>query len=380
MEVYWLRGNHDYIVPSGPWRPGVFYTNRILKTLAEHGDFWDKGNWPPGPTNKGSRLVIEPGAAFEVHPEVLDDGTITYLMSGVDNLRPWSDDAVEDFLDRRSKYSDVAALAALISRLKFVGAADDSAAYQGALERRRQGPYQDWLMVQGHTHMPAAVPGVYYNLGTWITTLVAPEGQGSPGGGISLSARVRRPGWQARRGILRGPPRNRWRRATAPCCSPRRRSMSCARSSATSRCPDCKISGREPTGVSRCHPAWETARFCYLEIPATDVPRSVAFYQAVFGWSIRERGDGSIAFDDGVGQVSGTWVAGRPPSTEPGLLVYIMVDSLDATSAAVQAQGGEMVQPVGQAVTRALRGSATLRATSSVSTRTRSPRHRPSEK
>src|SRR5437588_4933108 len=34
-----------------------------------------------------------------------------------------------------------------------------------------------WLMVQGHTHVPAAVPGVYYNNGTWITNLLAPKGK-----------------------------------------------------------------------------------------------------------------------------------------------------------------------------------------------------------
>lgn len=176
--VYWLRGNHDYVVPSGPWLSGEFYVNDALRTLAEHGDFWDKENWPPGPTNKGSRLVIELGSAFEVHPNVGEDGTISYLMSGVDNLRPWNNASVKRFLDPRSKYSDVAALSALLSRLKYVGAADDSAAYQGALQRRTE-KYRDWLMVQGHTHVPAAVPGVYYNLGSWISTLLTLKGKES---------------------------------------------------------------------------------------------------------------------------------------------------------------------------------------------------------
>ena len=54
-----------------------------------------------------------------------------------------------------------------------------------------------------------------------------------------------------------------------------------------------------------------------------------------------------MAFDDGVGQVSGTWVLGRPPSMEPGVLVYIMVDSVAALIDAVIAQGGELVQPIG---------------------------------
>ena len=140
--------------------------------LAEHGDVWNRTNWPPGTRNKGSRLVLELASAFEVRGSVADDGTVRYLMSGLDNVRPLSDDAINAFLDRRSRYSDVAAVAAALARLKFVGSADDSAAYKGALRRRKGKEYRDWLMVQGHTHVPAAVAGVYYNLGTWITTLV----------------------------------------------------------------------------------------------------------------------------------------------------------------------------------------------------------------
>ncbi len=175
-EVYWLRGNHDYIVPEGPWQTGEFYVNAGLRVLAEHGDFWDKENWPPGPDNKGSRLIIEGGAAFEGKATVLDDGAVKFLLSGIDNLRPWSDDAIKGFLDRRARFSDTAALAAVLARFKYLGAADDRAPYRGAIKRRRRG-YADWLMVQGHTHVPAAVPGVYYNTGSWITTLVAPGGE-----------------------------------------------------------------------------------------------------------------------------------------------------------------------------------------------------------
>lgn len=94
-------------------------------------------------------------------------------------------------------------------------------------------------------------------------------------------------------------------------------------------------------------PTYANGKICYLEIPAVDIGRSVDFYQAVFGWAIRRRGDGSIAFDDGVGEVSGTWVSGRSPAREPGLLLYIMVDSVAATVDAVVAHGGELVQPIG---------------------------------
>ena len=71
-------------------------------------------------------------------------------------------------------------------------------------------------------------------------------------------------------------------------------------------------------------------KICYVEMPTTDVNRSADFYSRVFGWHIRRRGDGATAFDDTTGQVSGTWVLGRPPSTSPGLLIYIMVDSVAA--------------------------------------------------
>jgi predicted enzyme related to lactoylglutathione lyase len=94
-------------------------------------------------------------------------------------------------------------------------------------------------------------------------------------------------------------------------------------------------------------PTLGNGKICYLEIPATDVRRSADFYAKVFGWQLRERGDGALAFDDGVGQVSGTWVRGRPPSPQPGLLIYIMVDSVAATIEAVLAHGGQLVQPIG---------------------------------
>ena len=82
-------------------------------------------------------------------------------------------------------------------------------------------------------------------------------------------------------------------------------------------------------------------------MPATDVARSADFYKKIFGWNIRKRGDGATSFDDGVGEVSGTWVEGRPPQGNPGLLVYIMVDSVAATVDAIVANGGEIVQPIG---------------------------------
>ena len=94
-------------------------------------------------------------------------------------------------------------------------------------------------------------------------------------------------------------------------------------------------------------PTRANGKICYIEMPTEDVERSSNFYKKVFGWNIRKRGDGATSFDDTVGEVSGSWVKGRPPAGKPGLLFYIMVDSVAKTLDALVANGGEIVQPIG---------------------------------
>jgi predicted enzyme related to lactoylglutathione lyase len=93
-------------------------------------------------------------------------------------------------------------------------------------------------------------------------------------------------------------------------------------------------------------PTIAPGKISYIQIPALDIDRSAAFYQTVFGWNIRRRSDGEVAFDDTVGQVSGAWITGRPPSSEPGLLVYVMVASVAETLTKISAAGGEVVTPL----------------------------------
>lgn len=94
-------------------------------------------------------------------------------------------------------------------------------------------------------------------------------------------------------------------------------------------------------------PTVRNGKICYIEIPATDVARSSDFYSKVFGWNMRKRGDGATAFDDSVGEVSGSFVTGRPPAAQLGFMIYVMVDSVAATVETVVANGGEIVQPIG---------------------------------
>ena len=88
-------------------------------------------------------------------------------------------------------------------------------------------------------------------------------------------------------------------------------------------------------------------KICYVGIRSTDVERSAAFYAAVFGWEIRKRSNGTTAFNDAVGQVSGAFVPGRPPQGEVGLLLYVMVDDAAAAVGKIVEHGGQIVQPIG---------------------------------
>ena len=94
-------------------------------------------------------------------------------------------------------------------------------------------------------------------------------------------------------------------------------------------------------------PTKTNGKICYVELPATDIARSSEFYQRVFGWNVRTRSNGSVAFDDSTGQVSGSWIKGRSPASTPGVLFYIMVDSVEASVAAVVQNGCEIVQKIG---------------------------------
>jgi predicted enzyme related to lactoylglutathione lyase len=98
---------------------------------------------------------------------------------------------------------------------------------------------------------------------------------------------------------------------------------------------------------NRKQPTIANGKICYIEIPAVDVILSASFYKKVFGWQIRERSDGRIAFDDTVNEISGTWIVGRLPSTETGILVFIMVDSVTSAIKSIISNGGKIVQPVG---------------------------------
>lgn len=85
-------------------------------------------------------------------------------------------------------------------------------------------------------------------------------------------------------------------------------------------------------------------KICYLEIPADAAEDSARFYSEIFGWSVRKRGDGNLAFDDS-GAVSGTWVQEADRTPDERTRVYIMVDSIAESLKRIEAAGGSVVTP-----------------------------------
>lgn len=94
-------------------------------------------------------------------------------------------------------------------------------------------------------------------------------------------------------------------------------------------------------------PTLANGKICYIVIPADDIDVSSKFYNSVFGWNIRTRSDGSIAFDDGAGEVSGTWALGKEPLGNDSITIYIMVVDIINAMRLVEEKGGEITQPLG---------------------------------
>jgi predicted enzyme related to lactoylglutathione lyase len=85
-------------------------------------------------------------------------------------------------------------------------------------------------------------------------------------------------------------------------------------------------------------------KICYLESPANRAEDSARFYADIFGWKVRERGDGNLAFDD-TGGVSGTWVKESDRTPDENTRIYIMVDSIAASLKQIENAGGRVVTP-----------------------------------
>jgi predicted enzyme related to lactoylglutathione lyase len=78
----------------------------------------------------------------------------------------------------------------------------------------------------------------------------------------------------------------------------------------------------------------------YLQLPALDVARSAAFYEAVFGWSV-ELEHGSFEAPGMIGQ----WTTDRVPAGKGGPVVWICADQLAPTLERAVTNGARVQMP-----------------------------------
>jgi predicted enzyme related to lactoylglutathione lyase len=89
------------------------------------------------------------------------------------------------------------------------------------------------------------------------------------------------------------------------------------------------------------------AAICYVEIPAPDIEKAGSFYASVFGWQIKPSTLSDTPyweFRTGDGQLTGGLVQERPAVTG-GTVLYLKVESIDATLASIVASGGTVTMP-----------------------------------
>ena len=78
----------------------------------------------------------------------------------------------------------------------------------------------------------------------------------------------------------------------------------------------------------------------YLQIPATDVPASAAFYAALFGWEVESGATGFTAPG-----LIGQFFRDHAASPGAGPLLWITVEDMDAALTTTPANGGEVLSP-----------------------------------
>ena len=92
--------------------------------------------------------------------------------------------------------------------------------------------------------------------------------------------------------------------------------------------------------------------FCWTEIASNDADKCQAFYEAVFGWSIKS-GDASntgVGYSEfstdggapvgGIYQINPDWFGGNPPP--PHFMIYVAVDDVDENAKLAEELGGKI--------------------------------------
>jgi predicted enzyme related to lactoylglutathione lyase len=80
----------------------------------------------------------------------------------------------------------------------------------------------------------------------------------------------------------------------------------------------------------------------YIEFPATDIPGTKRFYEAVFGWKFEDYGPNYTSFLDG--RLAGGFTTDNPKGQ--GVLVVLYAGDLTAVQRKIESAGGRIVKPI----------------------------------
>jgi len=83
---------------------------------------------------------------------------------------------------------------------------------------------------------------------------------------------------------------------------------------------------------------------CHIEFESTDLGRSQAFYEALFGWTFRQFTDEMVVFGQGDKHIGGLQKVASP-RTGGSPSIWFDVEDLDAMVEKAMSIGGTLIQP-----------------------------------
>ena len=89
--------------------------------------------------------------------------------------------------------------------------------------------------------------------------------------------------------------------------------------------------------------------WCHIDVVSGDQQRAGKFYSEVFGWQVKEYPDAGYSdvktSENGIESAIGglAQVTGKLPPAPNGIVPYILAPDMDATLAAIERAGGEVV-------------------------------------
>lgn len=84
--------------------------------------------------------------------------------------------------------------------------------------------------------------------------------------------------------------------------------------------------------------------FCHVEIPSKDYEKASAFYNAVFGWETEMIPEMEYAMYKAPSGINGGFNKHLELNIHAGVLLYIEVEAIEATSKKIEENGGAIAQ------------------------------------